>query len=369
MAGQSQIAYFHRSVSMSIEFIWQLPTSGDGRYGDATHTRRGERSAARSPFTAGVSDPRGDRFNYFDYLHQVARAADLSGFDGVQIQNDLEGDDSWIVAGYLARGTRNLKLLTQFEASWGSAVYAAKNAVSFQRASGARFAWSIGRGAAAQARRRHGDNVADTDVLPRIDEFLTVARGVQATAPFSFKGRFFEVQDGGFRGPLANNPVPPVYLSGATEEAYLLSARQADVHVLDAVPLKLLHPAIETLQRLAAREGRTLALGLRIDLLARESEDEALRDAERYWQQAGNAAQAPSGAGLWAAVDGTRSDATATLVGSYEQVAAHLAAYAASGISSFLLGAVPHLEEAYRIGEHVLPPLRERLAPTDLKAA
>ena len=58
---------------MSIEFIWQLPTSGDARLGDARKTRRAERNAGdRAPFTDGVTDPRGTRFNYFDYLHQVA---------------------------------------------------------------------------------------------------------------------------------------------------------------------------------------------------------------------------------------------------------------------------------------------------------
>jgi len=45
---------------MTIEFIWQLPTSGDGRYAAPGITRRGERAAgAPSPLQAGVSDPRG----------------------------------------------------------------------------------------------------------------------------------------------------------------------------------------------------------------------------------------------------------------------------------------------------------------------
>ena len=118
---------------MTIEFIWQLPTSGDGRYA-APASRAGRANAgAPSPLQAGVSDPRGARppFNYFDYLHQIARAADLSGFDGIQIRHDTQGDESWIVAGYLARSTRHLKLIAEFDAAWGSAVYAAKNAVSF----------------------------------------------------------------------------------------------------------------------------------------------------------------------------------------------------------------------------------------------
>ncbi len=325
---------------MTTEFIWQLPTAGDRRYGRAEATRRGEREhPGHVPFTDGVSDPRGDRFNYFDYLHQVARAADITGFDGVLVQHDLEGDESWVVAAYLARGTRHLRLIAGFDASWGSAVYAAKNAVSFQRASGGRFGWQIGAGADAATRRRHADYVADQDIPARIDEFLSVARGVQTTAPFDFKGRFFEVQGGGFRGPLAGNPLPPVYLDGQTEEAFALSARQADVHVLEAAPLEALRPSIERLQALAAQESRSLAIGLRLNVVARETEDEARRDAATL----GEAAQR-------------------ALVGSYEQVEDRLLAYAGAGISSFVLGATPALEEAWRFGEHLLPRLRERLA-------
>lgn len=325
---------------MTTEFIWQLPTSGDGRYGRADTTRRGERDhPAHLPFTDGVSDPRGDRFNYFDHLHQVARAADITGFDGVLVQHDLDGDESWIVAAYLARGTRHLRLIAGFDASWGSAVYAAKNAVSFQRAAGGRFGWQIGRGADAATRRRHADYLDEQDVPARIDEFLTVARGVQTTAPFDFKGRFFEVQGGGLRGPLGGNPLPPVYLDGDTEEAFALSARQADVHVLDAAPLPQLVPAIERLRALATQEGRSLAIGLRIRLVARETEEEARHDAGTL------------GAGAHKA-----------LVGSYAQVEEQLLAYAGAGITSFVLGATPALEEAWRFGEHLLPRLRARLA-------
>lgn len=334
---------------MTTEFIWQLPTAGDGRYAEATRLRRGERDNKQSaPFTDGVTDPRGERFNYFDYLHQVARAADISGFDGLRIVHDFDGDDSWIVAGYLARGTRHIRLLTEFEASWGSSVYAAKNAVSFQRATNGRFAWQLVQGGDEASRRQHGDNLPQAEVLARIDEFITVARGVQTTAPFSFKGRYFEVQDGGFRGPLAGNPLPPIYLSGDGEVALSLSARQADVHVFDAAPLAALAPALASLQTQAAALGRTVAAGLRIDLLARETQEEAERDEARQFAQSGR---------------------RSALVGSYAQVIDALAAYAEAGFSSFLLGATPHLEEAYRIGEYVLPALRARLAPSAKQAA
>ena len=358
---------------MTIEFIWQLPTSGDGRYGDAGQTRRGERTAtSRPPFTEGVSDPRGDRFNFLDHLHQIARASDLAGFDGIQIQNDLEGDESWIVAGYLARSSRRLKLLTEFEASRGSAVYAAKNAASFQRFTGGRFAWQISQGGDAALRRRHGDYAADSDILPRIGEFVEVARGVLTQSPFSFKGQFFEVLDGGFKGPLANHPVPLIYLSGNTPEALRLSARWADVHILDAAPTEELKASVATLQSLAAEQGRRIAFGLRIDVLARETEDEAVHDAQRFLAQSGRAVGATDpvvGPNLWAGFATAQTGAAASLVGSYGQVAERLTKYADSGISSFVLAAIPHFEEAYRIGEQVLPVVRSRIAAQLSKAA
>ena len=129
---------------MSNEYFWNLPSAGDGRYGNALSRRRGERLPNdKSPIHPGVSDPRGDRFNYFDYLHQVAKAAELSGFHGVHVDYDERGDESWIIAGYLARGTRGLKIVAEFPSTWGSPVYAAKNAATFQRYTAGRFGWHL----------------------------------------------------------------------------------------------------------------------------------------------------------------------------------------------------------------------------------
>jgi alkanesulfonate monooxygenase len=358
---------------MSTEFIWLLPTSGDSRYGEARHLRRAERDPLSvPPFSVGVSDPRGTSFNYFDYLHQVARAADLTGFNGIQIQHDLDGDEAWIVAGYVARSTKHLKIIAEFEASWGSAVYAAKNAVSFQRFTNSRFAWNIHRGSDLQQRRRHGDFVSDEDISARIEEFLTVMRGVQTSAPFSFQGRFFEVKDGGFKGPLANHPLTSIYLSGETEEAYQLSARHADVHLFAAQPIEELQPRVALLRQHAERHKRTVAPGLRIDILARETKEEAVRDARRFWDQSRYqlGEKAPDiQANLWRNFSTDRNGALATLVGSYEEVIEQLAGYAKAGIGSFALSALPHLEEAYRIGEHVLPALKHAIGQSQLQAA
>lgn len=352
---------------MSIQFIWALPTAGDGRYGNATLSRRGERTNPDQPyFTSGVSDPRGNHFNYLDYLHQIARAADLAGFDGIHIANDSEGDEPWIVAGYLARSTRHLTLLTAFDAARGSAVYAAKNAVSFQRYTNGRFAWHIGTGGDAAARRQQGDFAADADIAPRIEEFVTVARGVINSAPYSFKGRFFEVLDGGFKGPLGHNPAPLVYLSGNTDADLELSAKVADVHVFGTLAPAALAPAVARLQEQAALAGRQVAVGLRLDLLARETAEEAEADARRYLAQTGRQPLADTACpALW---HGLHADA-ATLVGSHDDASQAIADYARAGVGHFILGAIPAFEEAYRVGEYILPRVRELTGTTTRRVA
>jgi alkanesulfonate monooxygenase len=63
---------------------------------------------------------------------------------------------------------------------------------------------------------------------------------------------------------------------------------------------------------------------------------------------------------LWAGVGLVRGGAGTALVGSYEEVANRIAEYHDLGLDEFILSGYPHLEEAYHVGEGVLPILRER---------
>ena len=69
---------------------------------------------------------------------------------------------------------------------------------------------------------------------------------------------------------------------------------------------------------------------------------------------------------LWAGIGLVRSGAGTALVGSHREVADRIAEYHDLGIDEFVLSGHPHLEEAYQVGEGVLPELARRglLAPT-----
>lgn len=314
---------------MTIRTYWQIDP--------AVELHRLEPAARRA---SGIVTPlRNPRQNRFDYYAQIAQAAAQTGFDGVFVAHRPEADESRIIAAALAREAPGLEFVAEFPASVGSAVYAAKQATTFQRGTHQRFAWAIAADADAAARAREGDLVPDDQLGRRLDEFLTVARGVHTHKPFSFKGDHFEVENGGFDAPLNRVPFPTVFLQGESEEALDLSARHADVHLFRPGAPETIGALVEGLDGLAKQVDRSVAFGLFQPVLARETGDEARFEAAR---------------------DGA---APGTLVGSYDAVAARLGERAGLGISRFVLTAEPSVEEAYRIGQHVLPRLRGLLTP------
>jgi alkanesulfonate monooxygenase len=315
---------------MTVQAYWQLDP--------AAEPHRLEPSARRT--SAIVTPLRRSSNNRFDYYAQVAEAAAQSHFDGLFVAHRPVADESRIVAASLAREVRGLRFVAEFPASVGSAVYAAKQATTFQRSSHERFAWAIAPDADFRVRAREGDHVPEDQLGQRLDEFLTVARSVHTQRPFSFKGAHFEVENGGFDAPLNRVAFPTVFLQGESEDALDLSARHADVHLFRAGPANKLGALIEGLDALAKQADRSVRFGLIQPVLARETDEEAARDPNREGRVPG------------------------TLVGSYDAVAARLADLAGLGITHFVLSAEPALEEAYRVGQHVLPRLRALIPAT-----
>lgn len=372
---------------MSIEFFWQLPASGDGRTISKHHWHRGDyNDAPERPVFARIDLRREGGHTWYDHLSQVARAAEISGFDGVLIPQTPAGEEPLIVSGALARETKRLKFLPALPAPFLSAVYSAKIAISFQRLSGGRLNWFLITEEHTE-KSWHGHRWSIAEQIARTDEFLDVAKGFWNQAPFTFQGKYFEVVDGGFPPALTGPKLPTIYLNGDTEEALELSAKHADVHFLPLDTLEATQARIADLQARAAKRGRSLRFGLQADLLGRYSSDEAWRELKSQWDRANAKTVSISsdlpipahsaeefaalklGPNLWSGFGLIRPGAPVGLVGSYAEIAARLGEYAALGISSFALSANPHLEEAYRIGEQLLPLIKAQTPVEQAKAA
>lgn len=342
---------------MSIELYWRLPVDGDGRTARRADWHRGDHAPSQLTRHAFArTSARRDGYTYYDQLAQIARAAELTGFDGLLIPQSAAGEEPLVVAGSLAREVRRLTFLPSLAAPFLSAVYAAKIAVSFQRLTGGRLAWNLVTEEPGE-NPWHGRSWSVAEQIARTDEFLDVAKGFWNQKPFTYHGKYYEVENGGFSEALSGQNFPVVHLSGDTDEALALSAKHADVHLFPLLPLSLLRERIGRLDVLAAAHGRTLRYGLQAELVARDSEEAAGRALAEL---AGSAAPALAGDNLWSGFDRLRPGSPYVLVGSYDALADRLAAYHDAGVGTFVLSAHPHLEEAYRIGEQLAPLLRAR---------
>ncbi|WP_405493074.1 LLM class flavin-dependent oxidoreductase [Nocardia sp. NBC_00511] len=359
------------------EYLWRLPSHGDGRrarpelrhrggFGDPAPTPAGGRFGPR-PDNRTPTDLRPGHFGPFDDLHQVIDAAELAGLDGVLAPYDPQGEESWIVAGGALRATRHSRMIVEFQPAFGTPVYAAKISSTLQRLSAGRLGWRLAVDTDADDSRARGDRVTGDARYARAAEFLTVAKGVWNENPvagagfkgtgFDFAGEYYDVIDGGFRGILSGLPFPDVYLSGSSEAALDLSAEHADVHLFreseDGPTAEL-----AALRARTDATGRRVRAGLELPVIARETEDEAWARAERQWREVhpdGPGARSLSlGDTRWAGFAELGHPQSIGLVGSYEQVAARLRAYEQAGFDSFVLAGHPHIEEAHRIGEHLL---------------
>lgn len=326
---------------MSVKVLWTLPTAGDGR----SVITRGDFQGAQLPNfeRAGLTDPRSRRGAFHDYLSQVARAAEISGFDAVEVPWNPTGEEPWIVAASLARHSRRLGFVTEIEPAFATPVYLAKMSVSFQRLAGNRLAWKLDLDRDRAVRRAHADFLEGDEWFQRADEFITAARGVWSSRPFDFRGRFYDVEAGGFEQPLSGWPLPHLYTAGASRAALEFAAKHADVHRLNGGLPGALREQVAELANAAARFGRKVRASVRLEVLARHTRAEAERDA---------AALPP-----------------AALVGSYGEVAEVIESYTRLGVDELVLDGTPRLEEAYRFGQHVLPRLPFRFASNSARAA
>jgi alkanesulfonate monooxygenase len=313
---------------MSASIFWTLAPRGDRGRGEWQG-----RGLKRAP--GWQRDEREGRFGPYDHLFQVARAAEISGFEGAFIPWEPAGEDPWIVASSLAREVRGLVFLPEIQPAFATPVYLAKLSASFERLARNRLGWKIDVERDPAVRRAHGDFLEGAEWFQRADEYLVAAKGVWSTHPFDFRGRFYDVEAGGLDGPLSKLPPPPIYTSGGSADALELAAKHAAVHLVAPGPVGAVRVAIARLNEAASRHGRSVAPGLRLTVAARHTAEEA-------------------------AVAAQRSGTVPDLVGDFGFVAARLEELAALGVERFILDASPQVEEAYRLGEHLFPRLSFR---------
>ena len=379
---------------MPIEFYSRLPLHGDTQYLPGDGRNRGDwNNLAASATGATARFNIGDSFTYIDYLSQVARAVEINGFSGILMVNAPSGEEPWTACSLLARETKTLKFVSAFQPFHFSPWAATQMAATYQRATGNRLVWNIINGGSEVVQRQVGDFVAHDDRYERADEFLQVVKGYWSSTDFSFEGKYYRAESGGLKHPLNKAAIPLICTAGSSEAAREFGAKHADYYLMRAEHPDEVRTLIADVQARARRYGRenSIKFGMSIDVITRETDELAYKEAQRFFDAgiaAGAAQQAASFAGLrsarqlsyerefrtrklintyedcfiypnvWAGFGYIGIPPGCALVGSYDNVIKRITEYNLLGITKFFLAGYPHLEEAYRLGEHILPYFR-----------
>jgi alkanesulfonate monooxygenase len=358
---------------MSLKLHWFLPTSGDSR----TVTPFGPNGHFRPPT--------------LEYIAQVAQAADQLGFDGVLTPTGTPCEDAWLMTAALIRETERLKFLVAFRPNALTPTLAAQKAATFQRISDGRLLLNVVTGGDDDEQQRFGDWLDHDQRYARTDEFMTILRGALSGKPFDFSGDHFKVA--GATVSQAPDPQPKLYFGGASLAAEEIAAKHVDVYLMWGEPPSMIAPRIARMRQLAADQGRTLTFGIRLHTITRDHADDAWKETQRFLDLVDDNRMAESqdqfarttsvgqqrmaslhkgskenltiAPNLWAGYGLVRSGAATALVGNHSEVADRIEEYHSLGIDEFILSGHPHIEEAYWVGEGVMPELRRRglLAP------
>ncbi|TIN71853.1 MAG: LLM class flavin-dependent oxidoreductase, partial [Mesorhizobium sp.] len=225
-------------------------------------------------------------------------------------------------------------------------------------------------------------------------EFLRIYKRVLSGETVEHEGKHFRIEDGRLLFPPVQTPYPPLYFGGSSDAGSVVAAQEIDKYLTWGEPPADVERKLDGMRELAQKAGRKLSFGIRLHVIARETTEEAWAAADRLISRlddatiasaqkvfarmdsvgqarmsalhGGNRAKLEIAPNLWAGVGLVRGGAGTALVGDPDTIAERIDEYRRLGIDTFILSGYPHLEEAYRFGELVLPKL-----PTDhlVKAA
>jgi alkanesulfonate monooxygenase len=320
---------------MSITAHWFLPTYGDSRglvgggHGVAT-------TAADAVRPAEIG-----------HLAQIARAAETVGFEGALTPTGAWCEDAWLTTAMLVAESERLKFLVAFRPGVLSPTLAAQQAATFQRHSQGRLLLNVVTGGEPAEQRAYGDYLGKDDRYVRTGEFLDVVRRLWAGETVTLHGEQIHVDEAALtRVP---DPGPAGLLRGLVAPGG--RGRRAARRRL---------PDLGRATGPGAGEGRVdPGAGRRGGPRGALRHPPARHRPRHLRRRLGAGRALPRRHPRRDDREGA-AGAVAERVRGHTEVADRIQEYHDLGITEFVLSGHPHLEEAYWVGEGVLPELGRR---------
>jgi FMNH2-dependent dimethyl sulfone monooxygenase len=334
-----------------------------GMFAPTPHITVGSAAMARSVAASARSLREGENDAAVDILRSTLTAADRVGFDVVLFAERHLGSDleAWMMASAASAWTQRIKLMVAVHPGLWHPQIIAKMTTSLDRLSGGRAAINLVTGWNVEEARMYGGDVMlhDDDRYVRAEEFVAILRGMWSECPFSYKGRFYDVD----KAQLLLRPagaLPEIFTASRSPRGLDLVARIADWWFLafdkGAPTTKEMQDSIARsvadMRERVARYGRTIKIAFNPFVAFGASRDAAMTSTLRLLhpdEPDPDVRKMESRVG---------PSMRAGCVGTPAQVRETVQFFESIGIDMLLLQYIPTVEQVEAIGRELIAPLR-----------
>ena len=209
----------------------------------------------------------------WEYVKNLALRSEELGFDVTLVAelnlNDIKGVaapslEAWSTAAALAAVTRRLELMVAVRPTFHLPALLAKQAANIDQICGGRLTLNVVSSWWADEAKKYGVHFEQhDDRYARTAEWLDVISGVWKEDHYSYKGKYYKVEDTILQPKPLAKPRPRLYAGGESEAAKELIAQKCDAYLMHGDPP----------ERIAARKARDFA---KADAIRKELADRGI---------------------------------------------------------------------------------------------
>jgi alkanesulfonate monooxygenase len=327
------------------------------------------------------------------HIETVAKAHENAGFDRALLAFHSTTPDSLQVAQHVLGVTNRLNVLIAQRPGFTAPTLLARQLATVDQFSRGRVALHVITGGNAKELRQDGNTLDDKDErYDRTSEFLDIVRAEWTSdKPFSYRGRYYQVENGFSQVKPFRPEGIRIYFGGASDAAIEVAGKHADTYALWGESYAQVREQTARVRAAAARHGRPVPrFSLSVRPILADTEEKAwakadailerasaLQDLTGYRKPADGHATAGAQRLLAAAEQGKRVDKrlwteiarltgansnTTALVGTSEQVAEVFGDYYDLGITHFLIRGFDPLIDTIEYGRELIPLTRKLIA-------
>lgn len=312
----------------------------------------------------------------WESIREVSVTADRLGFHTTLVPelylNDRKGPESpsleaWSLSSAILAVTERLRVMTAVRPGFHLPAVLAKTVSTLDSIAPGRVALNVVAAWWAEEARQYGGRFTTHDErYVQAEEFVDVLRGLWAQTPFSFDGTHYQLE-GTIVEPKPSSP-PVIFAGGESEAGRESIARFSDAYVMHGGTIDEVRANVIDMNARSERlHGRPIAeFGMPAYVIVRDTEAEARRELERITtvdpNSPGYASFEEFQRNSKLSLELTKREYSVgtrglrpELVGTPEQVAEKIHAYADAGISLLLVQSSPLREELERIAADLFP--------------